>query len=117
MAKIGKVYRSKGIKSPETHGLESFHARKRIGTTQYMHVQEINAHEYKAGAFTVHISNKQHYKLYTIYLPNGEVVRKLASAPDLNECLYSMSMARAEGKITASGCNATLDLMKKGNRT
>lgn len=65
-------------------------------------VVESKAIEFKVGPFIVRVSNKQHYKLYTMHTPDMQAIGKQASYPAMENCLDSLSKAASQGLVDRS---------------
>lgn len=58
------------------------------------------SHEFNLGPFVVRVSNKQHYRLYTIYTPQMDVLGKQASYPSIADCLDKLDVVAAKGEVS-----------------
>lgn len=56
--------------------------------------------EFKVGPFSIRVSNKQHYRLYSICAPTGELIGKQASYPSIYDCLEKTDRAAGNGSIS-----------------
>ena len=58
--------------------------------------------EFSVGPFMIHRSNKQHYRLYSIYAPGNVLVGRQASYPSIYDCLDKTDKAAENGDIRSS---------------
>ena len=57
--------------------------------------------EFEIAAFTIRVSNKQHYRLYSIYTKVGNVlIGRQASYPSIYDCLEKLERAYAAGDVS-----------------
>ena len=89
-------------------------ARKLAASTKSEAVKVSVPHEFKLGVFVVRVSNKQHYKLYTIYTPiSATPIGKQASYPSEGNCDDALRNAADLGIIKRSEWNDILRMQAR----
>lgn len=64
------------------------------------HLTSIPQSEFKIGPFVVRCSNKQHYRLYSIYTPSMILIGKQASYPSIYDCIDKLEAASSKGEVS-----------------